>query len=130
MPRFVLLEHAGHPDDPAGLHYDLLLEEAAACRTWRLERIPAADGEPVATLELPPHGLGWLERLAGEVSGGRGFARRIDAGTYRAVPDPAGIIVDLAGGLLVGRLRLEPGTGEARRVPGGAGRPPPASGGV
>lgn len=116
MPRFVLLEHTGHPEDPAGRHYDLLLEDGPACRTWRLAAIPATGGAPVATAELPPHRLVWLDRLEGEVSGGRGFARRVDAGTYEpAVPaasrqGAAGcLLVDLHGGALTGRLRLEPG---------------------
>ena len=87
MPRFVLLEHTGHPDDPAGRHYDLLLEAAEACRTWRLAEIPAAGGPPVAATPLPDHRLVWLERLEGEVSGGRGFARRVDAGAYEWLAD-------------------------------------------
>ena len=104
MPRFALLEHTGHPDDPAGRHYDLLLEEGDACRTWRLAEIPVAGGGPVAAVPLPPHRLAWLELEAGEVSGGRGFARRVDAGTYATLD---GIHVDLAGTQLSGRLRLE-----------------------
>ena len=105
MPRFVLLEHTGHPDDPAGRHFDLLLEEADACQTWRLAEIPVAGGGPVAAEPLPPHRLAWLEIEAGEVSGGRGFARRVDAGTYQRAP---GGEIDLAGGILCGRLRCEP----------------------
>ncbi|MFM7136074.1 MAG: hypothetical protein ACKO1M_03255 [Planctomycetota bacterium] len=104
MPRFVLLEHTGHPDDPAGRHFDLLLEEPDACQTWRLAEIPVAGGEPVAATPLPPHRLAWLDNLAGEVSGGRGFARRVDAGTYE--PGDAGTI-PLAGSLLAGLLRLD-----------------------
>jgi hypothetical protein len=103
MPRFVLLEHTGHPDDPAGRHYDLLLEEPQACRTWRLAEIPEAGGEPVAAEPLPPHRLAWLDALAGEVSGGRGFARRVEAGTYRSAADGE---VSLSGGRLSGRLRF------------------------
>lgn len=106
MPRFALLEHTGHPDDPAGRHYDLLLEEAEACRTWRLTELPVAGGGPVAAMPLPPHRLAWLEIEAGEVSGGRGFARRVDAGTY-ATSD--GTQVALVGMHLSGRLRFEPG---------------------
>ena len=105
MPRFVLLEHTGHPDDPAGRHFDLLLEESDACRTWRLAEIPVAGGEPVVALPLPPHRLAWLDTLAGEVSGGRGFARRVDTGTY--APAPGGE-VGLSGAMLRGRLRFEP----------------------
>ena len=82
MPRFILLEHTGAPDDPAGRHYDLLLEDGPECRTWRLATLPEPGGPPVAATELPPHRLAWLGHDAGDVSGGRGFARRIDAGTY------------------------------------------------
>lgn len=87
MRRFVLLEHTGHPDDPAGRHVDLLLEDGDSCRTWRLAALPVAGGRPVIADPLPPHRLEWLDRLEGEVSGGRGFARRIAAGTY--APEPA-----------------------------------------
>lgn len=104
MPRFVLLEHTGHPDDPAGRHYDLLLEEPEACRTWRLAEIPMAGGEPVAAEPLPPHRLAWLEIEAGEVSGGRGFARRVDAGTYDTVAGE----IRLRAATLSGHLRFEP----------------------
>jgi len=104
MPRFVLLEHTGHPDDPVGRHYDLLLEETDSCRAWRLAEIPMAGGEPVAAEALPPHRLDWLDTLAGEVSGGRGFARRMDAGTYERAP---GGQIDLTGCTLRGRLWLD-----------------------
>jgi hypothetical protein len=87
MPRFVLLEHIGHPDDPVGRHFDLLLEDGPACRTWRLAEIPVIGGGPVAAGLLPPHRLEWLDRLAGEVSGGRGFACRVAAGTYEPAPE-------------------------------------------
>lgn len=114
MPRFAVLEHTGAPDDPAGRHFDLLLEAGAACRTWRLLSLPTADGATVAALELPPHRLVWLERLAGEVSGGRGFARRVDAGTYELRSADAAdlsaataIVLEVAGATLSGRLRLE-----------------------
>jgi hypothetical protein len=109
MPRFVLLEHTGHPDDPAGRHYDLLLETAEACRTWRLAEIPAAGGPPVAATPLPDHRLGWLDRLEGEVSGGRGFARRVDAGAYEWLADESlesRIEVRLQGETLNGRLTI------------------------
>ena len=108
MPRFALLEHTGHPDDSVGRHYDLLLEDGASCQTWRLAEIPAPGGGPVAAEPLPPHRLEWLDTRAGEVSGGRGFARRVDAGRYAAA---AGATFDLAGGILSGRLRLEPAAG-------------------
>ena len=82
MPRFILLEHTGAPDDPAGRHFDLLLEAGTSCATWRLAEIPAPGGPAVTAVEIAPHRLAWLDHVAGEVSGRRGFARRIDGGTY------------------------------------------------
>jgi hypothetical protein len=43
--------------------------------------------------------------MAGEVSGGRGFAKRVDAGSYSAGADGR---LDLTGAILAGCLRLEP----------------------
>ena len=114
MPRFALLEHTGAPDDPGGRHFDLLLEAGEACRTWRLLEIPQADGPPVAAIELPPHRLVWLERLEGEVSGGRGVARRVAAGRYEVhssddvdLMAATELVVAIAGDAFAGRLRLE-----------------------
>jgi hypothetical protein len=114
MNRFALLEHVGAPDDPAGRHFDLLLEAGRACRTWRLMVVPQQGGDAVAAMELPPHRLVWLDRLAGEVSGGRGFARRVDAGDYDLLSCDADkmatatvIVLEVAGATLSGRLRLE-----------------------
>ena len=109
MPRFALLEHTAAPDDPAGRHYDLLLEAGGSCRTWRLAEIPVADGPPVAAVELPPHRLAWLDHVAGAVSGGRGFARRVDGGACRPLPADAaaGLRLALEGGILRGRLAVD-----------------------
>lgn len=91
MRRFILLEHTSAPDDPAGRHYDLLLEETDNCRTWRLADIPRVGGAAVASTPLAPHRLAWLEHLDGPVSGNRGHARRVDLGTY-AVEENANLI--------------------------------------
>lgn len=88
MPRFILLEHTGAPDDPAGRHFDLLLEAGQACHTWRLAEIPSPGGPTLAAVAIAPHRLAWLDHLAGEVSSGRGFARRIDGGTYEPALEP------------------------------------------
>ena len=82
MPRYVLLEHTGAPDDPRGCHLDLLLEDGDACRTWRLDHLPLLDGPPLTAIPLPAHRLIWLDREAAAVSGGRGWARRIIGGHY------------------------------------------------
>ena len=65
--------------------------------------------EPIA-----PHRLAWLDHEAGEVSGGRGFARRVDGGAFTVVEgtlagdDPAArLSVSLAGTTLAGTLVIE-----------------------
>ena len=114
MPRFILLEHTGAPDDPAGRHFDLLLEAGDACRTWRLTVIPPAGGPAVAAEAIAPHRLAWLDHEAGEVSGGRGHARRVDGGAYEPAFEPiatAGgperIFVSLSGDHATQQLTLE-----------------------
>ena len=113
MPRFAVLEHTGAPDDAAGRHYDLLLEMAGGCRTWRLGELPQPGGPAVAAVELPVHRLAWLDHEAGEVSGNRGFVRRVDAGTYVEPPPASGevagpgtVAVVLRGDRISGRLVL------------------------
>lgn len=112
MPRFILLEHVGAPDDPAGIHVDLLLEaDGGLCRTWRLAALPRPGAGPVDARPLAPHRVAWLDHEAGDVSGGRGFARRIAAGVYE--PAVAGVTdereaisVTLRGDRFTGRLHL------------------------
>jgi hypothetical protein len=117
MPRFILLEHTGAPDDPTGLHYDLLLEEGEACRTWRLAKIPAVGETPAEAVAIAPHRLAWLDHREGPVSGNRGHARRVDAGVYQPVeesglPTPpaeqAPLRVWLEGSLVQGLLTIGP----------------------
>lgn len=75
MPRFAILEH-DHPS----LHWDLLLEAGAACRTWRLTAPP----EPGAVIEaeaIADHRLMYLD-YAGPVSGDRGTVSQWDAGSF------------------------------------------------
>jgi hypothetical protein len=117
MPRFILLEHCGAPDDPAGRHFDLLLEAGNACHAWRLEEVPAPGGPAVAAVAIAPHRLAWLDHLAGDVSGGRGFAQRIDGGTYEPALEPSAegapperIDVRLVGDTSTRSLRLARGT--------------------
>lgn len=109
MPRFVILEHVNAPDDPTGRHYDLLLEHGPACRTWRLAAIPACGGGEIGAVEAAPHRLAWLDHDAGPVSGDRGFARRIDGGTYEpagTMDDREAVSVILEGDRLAGRLEV------------------------
>ncbi len=107
MPRYVLLEHRDAPDDPAGLHYDLMVEDGDACRTWRLAALPPAGGGEVEATEIPRHRLAWLDAVEEDVSGGRGRVRRIAAGTGSLV-DAAAVTVEIHDGPFAGRLAIMP----------------------
>ena len=80
--RWILLRHIGAPDDLRGIHFDLLLEDIAFCRTWRLSEIPTLDGPYVDSVYSNPHDLKWLEIKEKVVSGNRGIATRIKKGTF------------------------------------------------
>jgi hypothetical protein len=125
MPRFVLLRHELPPENPRGTHFDLMLEQAGALRTWACERIPGpaagpnwegeAPAEParqeprppiVMADQLPDHRLAYLD-YEGPVSGNRGSVTRIDAGECGIVAETAEKLeVQLAGQVLCGLLTL------------------------
>ena len=85
MPRYALLRHTGAPDDPSGCHFDLLLEDGANCRTWRLATVPQLNAEAQLAVLQPAHRKVWLEPCSAAVSGNRGWAERIHAGSYCGV---------------------------------------------
>ena len=85
LPRYALLRHTGSPDDPTGCHIDLLLEEGDSCRTWRLATVPQLNDDAQLAVPLPPHRRVWLEPRSAAVSGNRGWAERIHAGSYSGV---------------------------------------------
>ncbi|MDG2328761.1 MAG: hypothetical protein P8L48_01705 [Synechococcus sp. cluster2_bin.44] len=112
MPRYALLRHTGAPDDPSGCHFDLLLEDGATCRTWRLADVPTIDAAQQDALPLPAHRLVWLDPRSAAVSGGRGWAERIGSGRYQgSLPtntnDP--VEITLVDGDLSGQLRIAEG---------------------
>ncbi len=80
--RWVLLRHIDSPDDLAGIHFDLLLEDQEFCRTWRLLDIPQLDGSYVDAVYIAPHKLEWLDVKAKALSGNRGHAMRIKQGIF------------------------------------------------
>ena len=82
LRRWVILEHRVSKDIITGRHFDLLLEEKNACRSWRMETIPFCDGPAVTVIPLDPHKLYWLEVNESAVSGDRGWAKRIDGGYF------------------------------------------------
>ena len=111
MPRYALLRHTGAPDDPSGCHVDLLLEDGETCRTWRLETVPQLNDEAQPAVPLPPHRKVWLEARSAAVSGNRGWAERIHAGSYIGVlptATDADVILQLQGDLC-GCLRIADG---------------------
>ena len=82
MKRWILLEHTGSPDDPEGVHFDFLLEDIHDCRSWRLRKMPTVDGSPQEAFPRLVHSLEWLDVSEREVSGGRGFAKRVTGGWF------------------------------------------------
>ncbi len=108
--RFVLLEHdtrsaaaaAGKPPAEA-VHWDLMVEAAAdqPLRTWRLLRDPRG-GRETPVEPLGPHRREYLT-YEGEISGGRGRVRRVDAGEARWLGETDGEArFELMGGELRG----------------------------
>ncbi len=69
-------------DSLEGLHFDLLLEDGDFCRTWQLKNMPRVNGPSVEVTLIAPHKLHWLEREEYEVSGGRGWAQRVEKGYF------------------------------------------------
>ena len=80
--RWVILEHRVSKNITQGRHFDLLLEEKNSCRTWRMPKVPCIDGPSVKVTPIQPHKLYWLERKEAYISGGRGWAKRVEAGFY------------------------------------------------
>jgi len=128
MPRFVVQQHFRSEED---WHFDLMLEGSQALVTFS-SPVPPDDtsGLPCAVRHLGDHRLAYLEH-EGQISGGRGWCRIHDRGTFEWLqpPDPAliaasdEICIRLAGEKAVGtfRLRREPRSGtdywRLRQVP-------------
>ncbi len=72
--RFAILEH--HWD---GVHWDFVVEDGPALRTWAIDE-PPIPGKELTARALPPHRRIYLD-YEGEISGGRGTVGQWDAGT-------------------------------------------------
>jgi len=110
MLRFVVLTH-DHPFP----HWDFLLEDGAACRTWRLLEEPGT-GRTVPAEPIAEHRLHYLN-YEGPVSGGRGHVARWDSGTFawrNAGPDR--IEIELSGQHLNGRCIIAASNGDPLRM--------------
>ena len=106
MPRFAILIH-DHPF----LHWDLLVEQDGALRSWRLlespERWSLASNRPSLRAEpIPDHRLAYLE-YEGPVSRERGTVQRWDGGDAEWLEQsPKQIVLKLSGNRLSGVLKL------------------------
>ena len=100
MPRYVVLEHRWN-----GVHWDFMLECAEGLRTWAIAS-PIASHQELPARALDDHRLIYLD-YEGDVSGGRGTVRRVDAGRYRVIEWSADRVhVALSEGQLVGEVEL------------------------
>ena len=105
MPRFVVLRHEMPPGSPRATHWDFMLEQDGALRTWALDELPRADAEAPA-LELAVHRVAYLQ-YEGPISGDRGSVLRWDEGEFNIVHESADCLeLTLAGKQLLGQARL------------------------
>lgn len=87
-----------------------MLEAEGVLKTWALPAWPSLTVEMECRM-LPDHRLAYLE-YEGEVSGGRGNVRRVEAGEYSVERRSANEwVVAITGRKLVGRVELRQ-TGE------------------
>lgn len=106
MPRFVVLRHETPPGFPRGLHWDLMLEQEGALRTWALAAEPTPDCEIEAD-ELAVHRVAYLQ-YEGTVSGDRGSVERWDEGQFTVLQESSDLLLlQLNGRRLLGLARLQ-----------------------
>ena len=87
MNKWVLLEHKVYFGTSEEIHYDFLIENEIDCLTWKFFKIPLLNQASVEILKQPNHKLVWLSRMEYELSGNRGFVKRVDHGIFKNVSD-------------------------------------------
>ena len=87
MNKWVLLEHKVYSGDSLNIHYDFLVENGEDCLTWKFSKIPLLNQTSIEIFKQPNHRLVWLSREEHELSGNRGFVKRIDHGIFKNVSD-------------------------------------------
>ncbi len=87
MNRWVLLEHKVFSSNSLEIHYDFLVENGIDCLTWKFLKIPLLNQSSVEIFKQPNHRLVWLSREQYELSGNRGFVKRVDQGIFKKVSD-------------------------------------------
>jgi hypothetical protein len=75
MSRFTI---SHHKNAPQGNHYDLMIEDGKALRTWRIHHTNFESEQ--SAIPIPDHRVEYLDR-EGAVSGGRGSVRIWTTGT-------------------------------------------------
>ena len=85
MNKWVLLEHKVYFANSIDIHYDFLVENEIDCLTWKFLKLPLLNQSSIKIFKQPNHRLVWLSRIEYELSGNRGFVRRIDQGTFKDV---------------------------------------------
>ena len=87
MNKWVLLEHQIHCANSLDIHYDFLVENGIDCLTWKFLKLPLLNQASVEIFKQPNHRLVWLSRLEHELSGNRGYVKRIDYGIFKNFSD-------------------------------------------
>ena len=87
MNKWVLLEHKVYSAKAIDIHYDFLVENGIDCLTWKFLKLPLLNQASIEISKQPNHRLVWLSRIEHELSGNRGFVKRIDYGTFKNVSD-------------------------------------------
>ena len=87
MNRWVLLEHKVYSANSLDIHYDFLVENGIDCLTWKFLKLPLLNQASIEIFKQPNHRLVWLFRVEHELSGNRGFVKRIDHGIFKNVSD-------------------------------------------
>jgi hypothetical protein len=106
---YTILEHRW-----GGVHWDFLIEDGPALRTWAIDSPIVADVDLPAR-ELPAHRRAYLDH-EGEVSGGRGTVRRWDRGECGVIVWGEDLVrLEVRGDQLVGIVELRSVVDEGRR---------------
>ena len=87
MNKWVLLKHTVFSDNSFDIHYDFLVEDKIDCLTWKFLKLPLLNQASIEISKQPNHRLVWLSRIEHELSGNRGFVKRIDHGIFKNVSD-------------------------------------------
>ena len=87
MNKWVLLEHKVFSSNSIDIHYDFLVENGKDCLTWKFLKLPLLNQASIEIFKQPNHRLVWLSRKEYELSGNRGFVKRIDHGIFKNVSD-------------------------------------------